>query len=49
MPNNKSILINGNKRIRDDLLMPDKVQINKEEIESLPGISTKEKVKDNGL
>jgi len=49
VPADKTILINGNKRIKADLLKPEKVQINKAEIESLPEISVKEKVKDNGL
>ena len=49
MSKDKAFLINGNKRIKADLLKPDKVQINKEEIESLPGISTEEKVRENGL
>ena len=49
MPADKTILINGNKRIKADLLKPDKVKINEAEIENLPGISTEEKVRDNGL
>ncbi|HMA60168.1 MAG TPA: hypothetical protein VKN64_07730 [Halanaerobiales bacterium] len=49
MPADKTILINGNKRIKSDLFKLDKVKINKAEIESLPEISVKEKVKDNGL
>ena len=49
MTADKTILINGNKRIKADLFNPDKVKINKTEIESRPEISTEEMVKDNGL
>jgi len=49
VPADKTILIKGNKRIKAELFKADRFKINKAEIENLPGISTEEKVRDNGL